>query len=281
MNRRLIPILVLTLGLQACASAPPGAPLLEARQKEEERAQERFRSGDLAEAASHFERAVTLAEMAADQGSVIANLLNLGTALMLMGDYERARPVLERSESEARALGRHDLEARALSALGELAYRNGDPAAARNRYRQLLSDPDLAKSPALRSAALNGLFLLEMRANRLETAERHLEQAERQMDALTEVGRSAVLLNRATLELRRGRYAASVATAEQALAIDRAAAYSPGIAADLELLGECYRRMGETDKARLYLRQALTLYERMGQRPQAERLQEAVESLSP
>lgn len=280
-SRRLVGAALLAALLQACGSAPTQPPLQEALQTYEERARGRFETGDLSGAAHNFDRAVTLAEMAANQDAVIVNLLNLGGTLTLLGEYSQAEPVYRRAEKEAVLQVKPEWEIRALSGLAELAYRRGDDAEAQNRYRAILQHPAASRHIAVRGTALNGLALLALRANRLEEADSALQQAEALLASLSASGRSATYLNRALLELKRTNHRRAFNAAETALSIDREAGYTPGIAADLDLLGQIRQAMGDGEESRLYYRQALNLYEQMGQGVAAKRLQVLLNSLSP
>ena len=271
----------IVLMLQACASAPPQAPLEEALRTYEERARNRFETGDLSAAAYNFERSVALAEMANDHASMVTNLLNLGGTLSLMGQQRDAETAYQRAVKLAALNDQTEMEIRALSGLAELAYRRGDLVGATAQYQQLLHHPDLVRHPMVDGAVRNGLALSAMAMGRLEQAERHIQVGESLMSSLTAAGQSATLLNRATLELRRGALSVAADAAESALAIDRESGYTPGIVADLELLGQIGRRQGNLGEARIYFGQALSLYQRLGLASDAKRVQLLLDSLSP
>ncbi len=267
--------------VSACSSAPVQAPLEEARSTYQQRARARFETGDLGGAAHNFRRAFALAEMADDHDSMIANLLNLGGTLTLMGEYDSAGSAYQQAKRRASLHHKPEWEMRALSGLAEIAYRKGNAGVAAERYRQLLDHPGTRSDVAVRSTALNGLALSEMSTGNLEAANQHLKEAEALIPSVSASGKSATLLNRATLELRQDSFASAARAANAALAIDREIGYTPGIAADLELLGRINEKQGKVAQARLYFTQALNLYKHLEQNEASVRVQSQLESLSP
>lgn len=271
----------LLLLLQGCASAPAQAPLEEARQTYEDRARNRFETGDLTAAAYNFRRSVELAEMADDRVSLVTSLLNLGGTLSLLDRHADAGAAYRRAGELASLYDLPDLEVRASSGLAELAYRRGDMLEAGARYRRLIDHPGIHRHPMAHGSVLNGLALSLLAQGRLDEAERHLRTAESLLASLSASGQSATLLNRATLELRRGSLERAAGAARSALTIDRENGYTPGIAADLELLGQVMQRRGDHAGARLHFDQARNLYEQLGLRSSAARAQSLLKSLSP
>lgn len=244
--------------LVGCASAPTLPTLVEQRQVYEQRAQDRYQSGELADAVANFRQAVHLAELADDSDALLTDLLNLGSATSEFGRYEAAAAAaaFERARKLATVDGRDELALRAMVGVAQVDYRRGDHAGAQALYQQVME-----RSPSgdrqVRNMALNGLALCALAGGDMDAADRYLTQAQALDDS------ASTALNRATLALRRGRVEDAERAANRALTLDRSAGYVPGIANDLEVLGEAQRRLGKDQEARLNFTQALSLYEQL------------------
>ncbi len=250
-----------------CASAPTLPTLVEERHVYEQRALDRYASGELADAVANFRQAVRFAELADDRNALMVDLLNLGAVADESGLGDDAAQAYRRAHSLAQVTGRSDLELQALNGLAQVRYRAGDCAQASQLYATLLSHPAATGDNRGRIMALNGLALCAMQEERLEAAEDYLTQAA----SLGE--RPATALNRATLALKRDRAEEAERAARRALELDRSAGYVPGIANDLELLGEALRRQGRADEAHLSLTQALALYRQLQNADAVQRVQ--------
>lgn len=266
--------IAVSLALSACASGPNLPSLVEQRQVLEQRALGRYEGGDLVDAAHNFRQAVQLAELADDRNALITNLLNLGSVESERGHHDAALRAFERASSLAALEHRDDLELRAVAGLAEVNYRLNNNEDAALLYRRLIEHPATRGDRELQIMAWNGLALCALDEGDLDAAARHLAHAE----SLGET--AATLLNRATLELRRGDLATAEKAVRRALALDRASGYVAGIAGDLEVLGEVTRLGGDEGEAQLYFSQSLSLYQQLQSQAAVERLRRRQQALS-
>ena len=270
-----LPVLGLTFSLLGgCASEPTLSTLIEQRQVVEQRALGRFESGDLVNAAQNYRQAAQLAELADNRVALVTNLVNLGAVEHQLGNYDAGLLAYERALRLAAMERRADMELRAIAGLAEINYRQGNRDVAKELYQQLIDHPAARGDSELQIMALNGLALCLLDGNDTDAATRYLARAE----ALGET--PATLLNRATLELRRGELAGAEKAARRALELDRASGYVPGIASDLEVLGELSRLSGEEEEAHLYFTQSLSLYEQLRSPSAILRLRQRRDALS-
>lgn len=268
-------VLCIVALLGGCAAAPTLPSLVEQRQIYEQRAMGRYGTGDLVDAERNFREAVQWAELADDRAALIANLLNLGAVYGELGDHPAAVQAYGRALDLAALEQRTLLELHALAGLAEIRYRQRDRTGAAGLYQRLIAHPGIRGHRDLQVMALNGLALCAMQSGDMDAAAGYLTRAE----ALGET--AATLLNRATLDLRRGALALAEAAARRALELDRDSGYVPGIAGDLEVLGEVARLNGDAQQARLYFTQSLSLYQQLKSPASIERVRRRRAALSP
>jgi tetratricopeptide (TPR) repeat protein len=213
----------------AAAVERAGAPPLLAAQVDNGRGLLALNVGRLDDAAAALDRALTArVAIVGDDVEVARTLSALGHVARLRGDLAGARAHHLRALAIDRAaLGdRHVDVARDLHNLGGVLRLAGDLDGAERAYREALAIRTAALGPDHADVALveNSLGLIALDRGELAGAEAHLRAALTVFTARAHFDRAIALANLARVALARGDGAAALATIDQAIALDRAAA---------------------------------------------------------
>ena len=128
--------------------------------------------GDLAEAADYFEQSYQYAQMSEDKRAHGFALMNLASIARALGDFSRARVLLEEVLEQARAEQFTWGIANSLTMLGHIAREQQQYALARSRYRESLPLYHALGNLSYTAMCLEGIAALAC-------AEGHYEQATR------------------------------------------------------------------------------------------------------
>ena len=234
--------------------------------------------GRFADARTMHERALFLAD-SADDASIAqraAERSNLAATLIMMGEHERARVLLEQAlELLERELGpEHPIVGHVHMNLGLGRAREDDHAGARREYEQAIAIWERAYGPdhVLVADCLDNLSVSEQAEGSLAEALAHSERA---IEIFTRTlgpdhSESAdAILNFGGVLHRQGHLDRAAAEYERALAIHEKAlgAEHPDLGYDLTSLGECRLDQGRPVEAVALLERALALREGSGGDP--------------
>jgi tetratricopeptide (TPR) repeat protein/transcriptional regulator with XRE-family HTH domain len=233
-------------------------------------------TGDYPAAAASHQQALALACRADDRLTEAAALSHLGLLQQLTGDYPAAAASLEQALALCRGLGDLPGQAYALNSLGVVQQETGDyPAATATQQQALALFRDIGHLLG-QACALNDLGLVQQ-----ETGDYPAATASHQR-ALTLFGDLGNRHGQAAALNRLGELATRTADTPQArehhtraLAIARDIKAAPEEARALEGLGRAHIHGSNHGKGLDCLRQALTIYQRIGA-PAAQRLQETL-----
>ncbi|MDJ0781292.1 MAG: tetratricopeptide repeat protein [Desulfosarcinaceae bacterium] len=245
-------------------------------------------------------------------------LYQAGNRWYLQGCYQEALRYYFGAYEYFSAGDRLAPSARALTSIGNLYRRLGDPAAALTFYnealaidRRLANAPDQAQTLINRAAAHLDIQQLERAAADLRQAEPlsadlprlghalartrgilatrsgDLTQAERYLqEALETVAAASVLEEAAThyaigkLHLTQGQPRLARPSFQRALALDRELGHTHGLADDLEALGECARRLEEWDVAAFYFQRSAKIFALLDHTDKTRALLETLQALA-
>jgi predicted ATPase/class 3 adenylate cyclase len=199
---------------------------------------------------------------AADRAAAIAETAFLVEA---QGDMARAAALQEEGLALYREAGDVEGEARALSALGQIARQRGDFAAARTHEQAALAAWRRVGDVAGTAGALMELGLLRQLEGDYAGAEPELEESLglfRQVG--DELGEAHALNRLGLLAVSTGRLEDAVARFEESLRLWRDLDNRQMLAADLHNLGEARHLGGALDEAERLYREALALFEELG-----------------
>jgi tetratricopeptide (TPR) repeat protein/transcriptional regulator with XRE-family HTH domain len=233
-------------------------------------------TGDYPAAAASYQQALVLARSAGHRRGQAWTLTGLGLVQQLTGDH----PAAAASQRQALALfgdlGDLHGQARALNDLGVVQEETGDyPAAAASQHRALELFRDLGHRLG-QAHALNDLGLVQQETGDYPAAAASHQQALALFGDLGNLLGQAEALNRlGELSLRTSATGQARDQHTRALAIARDISAAPEQARALEGLGRAHIQGGNHDKGLDCLRQALTIYQRIGA-PGARRVQETL-----
>jgi tetratricopeptide (TPR) repeat protein/DNA-binding transcriptional ArsR family regulator len=225
----------------------------------------RVLTGDYPAAAASHQQALALARSAGDRHGQAWILVGEGVRQQLTGDHPAAAATLRQALALFRDLGHLPGQAQALNALGVVQQETGDhPAAAESQRRALALFRDLGHRLG-QAYALNDLGLVQQ-----ETGD-HPGAAASHQQALALFGDLGYRLGQAEALNRLGQVSLRTSATSQAhdqhtraLAIARDINAAPEEARALEGLGHSHLQEGNPGQAAAHLRQALTIYQRIG-----------------
>jgi tetratricopeptide (TPR) repeat protein/transcriptional regulator with XRE-family HTH domain len=238
----------------------------------------RVLTGDYPAAAASQRQALALARSVGDRLGEAAALNHLGFVQQLTGDH----PAAAASQRQALALFRDlgDLlgQAHALNDLGVVQQETGDYAAAAASQGQALAlFRDLGDLLG-QAYAFNDLGLVQQETGDYAAAAASHQRALTLFEDLGNLLGQAEALNRlGELSLRKSVIARARDQHTRALAIARDISAAPEEARALEGIGRSHLREGNPGQAGAHLRQALTIYQRIGV-PAARRVQQTLQN---
>lgn len=244
-------VTVLTVAIAACSSAPDPPEAIVAIKNEAARFIEfgnaEFDRANYELALQNFELALTRNTSVDHLPGIAGSRNSIGRVYAALGDIERAQAEYEEAERIARQAGAPNVEAQALSNMGELQLRAGADEAAFDLFTRAeqLSDEG-TPDPVL----IHNLGTAYARLGDLDRAAAQFERAA----AINEEARSwrdlaSNYYMLASVAARRNDLDAAQRFAERALDEDKRAEHIPGIAADLAALGQIHQRLSEYEVA--------------------------------
>ena len=240
--------------------------------------------GDWPWARATVEWAVGLEPSILDSWSVVYPLLTHGVLCLLEGDGDGAVVNLERSIALAASIG--DIEALrwAHTWLAERDLREGRPQAAHDRLVPLLDRPEMREAGWREldvSALLPRLAWAHLDLDEVDqAAETAVEGVKRARAMGHRIALADALWAQGMVATRWERWEEAVSALEEGLAVARAMPYPYAEARTLETYGALHRAQGEADAARARLEAARAIFNQLGARKDAARVEQAIAGLS-
>jgi len=272
--RRLIIFSILLILLWSCASSPKkeiaenfmvkrGTNLLAKGGRHLEK-------GCFKEAAANFTLAYQDFQASDHLPGMAQALNNLAVSLLGVENLEKAELFASRALAINRSLGDALGQATNLSVLGMVYLSRGEDEDARRLCQEAL-DKAHNGSAELRSKILNDLGVALIHAEKIEEARTHLNQA-----LTLNPDSAAVHQNLGKVAERSGHLSMAEKYYSKALVLDRRKGYTPGIAADLTVLGNLYLKMDKKPEAAETLARALGLRTLLNQKDKADAVREDI-----
>lgn len=195
-------------------------------------------------------------------------LNNLAVSLLGAEEPDKAELFASRALLINRSLGDALGQAANLSVLGEVFLSRQKDEDALRLWREALDNAHNG-SGELKAKILNGLSVTLMRTAKLEEARTHLNQA-----LALNPDSAAVHQNLGKVAELSGHLSLAEKYYSKALALDRKEGYTPGIAADLTVLGNLYLKMDRKPEAAETLARALGLRTLLKQKDKADAVRE-------
>jgi tetratricopeptide (TPR) repeat protein/transcriptional regulator with XRE-family HTH domain len=233
-------------------------------------------TGDYGAAAVSYQQALTLARSATDRLGEAAAINHLGLVQHLTGDYLAAAASQQQALALFRDLGNLHGQAYTLNDLGAVQHETGDyRAAAASQQQALALFRDLGDLLG-RARALNDLGVVQHETGDYAGAAASHEQALALFrDLGNRLGQAEALDRLGELATRTSATGQALECHTRALAIARDLSAAPEEARALEGLGHSHLQDGDPGQAAAHLRQALTIYQRIGA-PAAQRVQQTL-----
>lgn len=192
-------------------------------------------------------------------------LLNIGETWRTDGEYAPARGAFERALERFRALGDDQGAGVALNALGNLARSTGDPDAGRRRFEEALALRRAARDTREIATTILGLGMLALYTGEQDRGRALLGEAEAIFERTEDgPGLQAIPLDLGAFELDHGDPRRACELLERCAALSRERRIVPNLTWALAELAEAATAIGEHDRARRALAEALPLLERSG-----------------
>jgi DNA-binding SARP family transcriptional activator len=238
-------------------------------------------SGELAGADDAFGRALEIYRATDDRHGEADALTELGRVRALAGDLAGARDAFGRALGYYRATGHHHGEAYALTNLGAVLRRTGDLADAANALTGALEIYRAVGYGQGEAEALTNLGTVLREAGKPAEAD---DAQARALEIYREIGsrhdEAWALNHHAATIAARGDLPRALALYQRALRMNIELDKPDGQALALEGLGECRLNLHETETGAASLHEALTIYQRLGMAPDAERVRDRLAGLT-
>lgn len=210
-----------------------------------------------ADAVQEFNRAIQIAENSGDDRLLATALAGLGSALVELGEFARAQPVLRRSLALFEKIaGPDSLETgEAANNLAMLYRKTGEFSKAQEQMERALPRMQAHLDPGdmQLALALNNMFIILVEQKQWDRAEPYLEQAREIAKDHAESSQFAdIEENRALLLAHRGQYREAVETMREVLTIEQHTLRpdDPRVARSLESYAGYLRKISEKSEAR-------------------------------
>ena len=236
-------------------------------------------AGDLAQAHADLDWVAPLDERIGGAWVFAYPVIALGVACAIEGDWERAERYLERGSAVAAPLGDIEASRRAQTWLAERDLRENRPEAAHDRLTPLLDREGLQELDV--TALLPQLARTQLGLGDVDQADKTAEESVKR--ARTQGHRIALadaLWARGMVAARQERWDEAAQSFEEGLAVARAMPYPYAEARTLETYGTMRLAQGDTEMARTWLDAALAIFDRLGARKDAARVEQAIAGLS-
>jgi tetratricopeptide (TPR) repeat protein len=247
--------------LAACSSAPP-PPVLPAAVAQADHAAETAQKLSANEnwtaAAREWQTAADRYRLLNDRAREAVALHNLAQACRALGEFDRARALLEQAAELNRQIGRSDEAWRNQIALLQVESRAKQTAALEARFARLAASPLPDSQPQLQGMFFNELGLwLQSRGDLAKADETFHQAGQAFAKAGDRSGSAVVLANRARLDEARRQFADALEKWGQARAAFETLADPPGIAAAIAGEGRSLLAAGQNlPVAEILLRRA-------------------------
>lgn len=244
-------ITVAAVTIAACSSAPDPPEAIVAIKNEAARFIEfgnvEFDRANYDLALQNFELALTRNTSVDHLPGIAGSRNSIGRVYAALGQVQRAQAEYEEAERIARQAGAPNVEAQALSNMGELQLRAGADEAAFDLFTRA---EQLSDEGTLDPVLIHNIGTAYARLGDLDRAAAQFERAA----AINEEARSwrdlaSNYYMLASVAARRDDLSAAQQFAERALEEDKRAEHIPGIAADLAALGQIHQRLAEYELA--------------------------------
>ena len=235
-------------------------------------------AGDMAQAHADLDWVAPLDDRIGGAWVFAYPVIALGVAYAIEGDWERAERYLERGSAVAAPLGDIEASRRAQTWLAERDLCEGRPAAARDRLTPLLDreglrELDVTTLLPLLARAYLGLGDVDQAA---ATAKDSVKRARAQGHR---IALADALWARGMVAARQEQWDKAAQALQEGLDLAHDISYPYAEARTLETYGELHRVQGETDMARTRLEAALAIFDRLGARGDAKRVEQAIAGL--
>jgi tetratricopeptide (TPR) repeat protein len=195
-------------------------------------------------------------------------LNNLAVCLLELNEAEKAELFASRSLAINRSLGDSSAQAANLSVLGKVHLGRGEDNDALRLWQEAL-DKSSEGSPELKGKILNDLGVAFIHIGQIQEAQTHLNQA-----LTLNPDSAAVHQNLGKIAELSGHFLEAENHYLKALGLDRKEGFTPGIAADLTVLGNLYLKMDRKPEAAEILARALGLRILLNQKDKADAVRE-------
>jgi len=224
--------------------------------------------GCFKEAATNFTLAYQVFQASDHLPGMAQALNNLAVSLLGVEEPEKAELFASRALIINRSLDDALGQAANISVLGKVHLIRGEDEDARRLWQEAL-DKAHKGSAELRSKILNDLSVALIHTEKIEEARTHLNQA-----LALNPDSAAVHQNLGKVAELSGHLSMAEKYYLKALALDRKEGYTPGIAADLTVLGNLYLKMDRKPEAAETLARALGLRTLLNQKDKADAVRE-------
>jgi diguanylate cyclase (GGDEF)-like protein len=222
---------------------------------------DRLRLDAPGKALAYGAEALAILQRHPDPAVHVSVLNEMGWAHMTLSQYDSATAYMERGLALARRTGERGGEARALSNLGTLSQRRGDPLRAIELFRQAMVIQRAGGSPAELANSLNNLGFVY--STDLADYQRSLEYHRQALTLREKIGDSAAIAlslnNIGIVHGRLSQHDRAVSYFERALAIRRQLGNQSRVAATLSNLGDVQLERGDLGRALAYQREAMAI----------------------
>jgi len=235
-------------------------------------------AGDMAQAHADLDWVAPLDERIGGAWVFAYPVIALGVTYAIEGDWDRAERYLERGSAVAAPIGDIEAARRAQTWLAERDLYEGRPAAARDRLTPLLD------REGLRELDVTTLLPLLARARLgLGDVDGAVEMATESVSRARAMGHRIALADalwaRGMVAARQEQWDEAAQALEEGLDLTHAISYPYAEARTLETYGAMRLAQGETDMARTRLEAALAIFDRLGARGDAKRMEQAIAGL--
>ncbi len=256
---------VLAVSAPAQTSASPDDLLAKARKTYAEQGAQA--------ALPEFESALAAFRTAGDARGEAITLGLIGNCHKKLGDYDRARQMLEQALAMKQKLGDRPQEGRTLNDLGLLFWEMGNYPQAIEQFTRSIEIARQIGDLRLEGVSLNNLGLVSDEQGNYQRSLDHYKRAlELHRTTAFERGESDTLGNLGGVHLLLGRYREALEYYRQALAISERAGLKPSMVQDLGNIGFCYLGMGRLAEAQASFERALQLAREAGMKKEEAEL---------
>lgn len=233
----------------------------------------RHLAGDFSGAAQAQARALEIYSRSGNRHGEATTLTDLGRVQYTIGDYPQAADTLTRALEMYRQIGNRNGEANTLTDMGNVQYLTSDYLKAADTLTRAL---EIYRQIGNRNGEANALDKLGRVQCAIGDYPEAAETLARALEILRQIGNrlaEASALNHYAAAIAAGDRSRAVTLYHQALAMNRELSKPDDEAASLEGIAEHHLATGDAARGTEYLRQALQIYQRLGMRPDAERVQ--------